>query len=154
EQTAILAAADAPLPLGFKSDDWTLTLIPLDSLVPPPPALSGALHGSWETLTPFVPPRHVFNRQGKAKAENSVDAQVRTELENRGFNSENVEIRVEDAGWVKVHQAKGEKGGLSNMDKRGYNIKLTFASPMSGPLFLGASSHFGLGVFVPTGSHQ
>jgi len=154
ELMAILAAADAPLPLGFKSDDWTLTLIPLDSLVPPPPALSGALHGSWETLTPFVPPRHVFNRQGKAKAENSVDAQVRTELENRGFNSENVEIRVEDAGWVKVHQAKGEKGGPSNMDKRGYNIKLAFASPMSGPLFLGASSHFGLGVFVPTGSHQ
>ena len=141
-------------PSDSKVTNWTLTLIPLDSLVPPPPALSGALHGSWETLTPFVPPRHVFNRQGKAKAENSVDAQVRTELENRGFNSENVEIRVEDAGWVKVHQAKGEKGGPSNMDKRGYNIKLTFASPMSGPLFLGASSHFGLGVFVPTGSHQ
>lgn len=83
-----------------------------------------------------------------------MDAQVRTELENRGFNSENVEIGVEDAGWVKVHQGKGENGGHSNMDKRGYNIKLTFASPLSGPLFLGASSHFCLGVFVLTESHQ
>jgi CRISPR-associated protein Csb2 len=149
EQTAILAAAGEPLPLGFKSDSWTLTLIPLDSLVPPPPALENVPHACWETLTPFVPARHVFNRQGKAKAENSVEAQVRLELENRGIKSENVEVRIEDAGWVKVHQSKQGNDRRSNMDKRGYNLRLRFASPVSGPLFLGASSHFGLGVFVP-----
>src|SRR5205085_1098423 len=90
EQSALLAASEAPLPLGFKNDPWAVTLVPLDSLVPPPPALSATPGYRWETLTPFVPPRHVFDRRGRVKANNSVEEQVRLELENRCINTDDV----------------------------------------------------------------
>jgi CRISPR-associated protein Csb2 len=149
EEGAILAAANTPLPLGFKGDPWTVTLVPLDSLVPPPPSLSPVPHLSWETLTPFVPPRHVFDRRGRVKAGDSVEEQVCQELENRSISSAGVKVSVEPAGWVTVHQPSGEKISGTNADKLGYRLKLTFSSPTQGPLFLGASSHFGLGSFEP-----
>src|ERR1017187_468453 len=149
EQAAILAAAESPLPLGFKGDPWTVTLIPLDSLVPPPPALSLAAHACWETLTPFVPPRHVLDRRGRNKPGESVEEQVRQELQSRGFDSANVGISIERSGWVKVHQPGTLKGRATNADKLGYRVWLSFPTPGQGPFFLGASSHFGLGLFVP-----
>ncbi|MBZ5625549.1 MAG: hypothetical protein LAQ69_43665 [Acidobacteriia bacterium] len=66
EQAAILTAAEAPLPLGFKGDPWTVTLVPLDSLVAPPPAVSPAAHECWRTVTPFVPPRQGRRLGGRA----------------------------------------------------------------------------------------
>jgi CRISPR-associated protein Csb2 len=149
EQAAILAAAESPLPLGFKGDPWTVTLIPLDSLVPPPPALSPAAHAHWETLTPFVPPRHVLDARGRNKPGESVEEQVRQELQSRGVDPANVGISVERFGWVKVHQPGMVKGRATNADKLGYWVSLSFPAPRQGPFFLGASSHFGLGLFVP-----
>jgi CRISPR-associated protein Csb2 len=149
EQAAILAAAESPLPLGFKGDPWTVTLIPLDSLVPPPPALSPAAHARWKTLTPFVPPRHVLDRHGRNKPGESVEEQVRQELQGRGIDSTGVGISVERFGWVKVHQPGIVKGRTTNADKLGYRVSLSFPAPRQGPFFLGASSHFGLGQFVP-----
>lgn len=149
EQAAILTAAEEPLPLGFKGDPWTVTLVPLDSLVAPPPAVSLAAHQCWRTVTPFVPPRHVFDRRGRVKAGDSVEEQVHQELENRGVNSANVQVSAEPAGWITVHQAGAEKGHRTNADKLGYSVRLAFSSPTQGPFFLGASSHFGLGLFEP-----
>lgn len=149
EQAAILAAANTPLPLGFKGDPWTVTLIPLDSLVAPPPALSPLPHLYWETVTPFVPPRHVFDRRGRVKAGNSVEEQIRQELESRGISSVDIQVSVEPAGWVKVHQASVEKIRGTSADKLGYRVKVAFLTPTQGPLLLGASSHFGLGLFAP-----
>jgi hypothetical protein len=149
EQSAILAAASAPVPLGFKGDPWTVTLVPLDSAVPPPPALSPLPHLYWATLTSFVPPRHVFDRSGRVKAGNSVEEQIRQELENRGISSMDVQVSVEPAGWVKVHQTSVEKSRGTSADKLGYRVKLAFLSLAQGPFILGASSHFGLGLFAP-----
>jgi hypothetical protein len=150
EQAAILAAAESPLPLGFERDDpWTVTLIPLDSLVPRPPALSPVAHARWETLTPFVPPRHVLDRRGRNKPGESVEEQVRQELKSRGVDSAKVGISVGSSVWVKVHQPGKLKGRATNADKLGYQVSLSFPAPVQGPFFLGASSHFGLGQFVP-----
>lgn len=149
EQAAILTAAESPLPLGFKGDPWTVTLIPLDTLVPPPPALSPVAHAHWETLTPFVPPRHVLDRRGRNKPGESVELQVRQELQSRGIDSASVRISIEHFGWVKVHRPGTLKGHATNADKLGYWVSLSFPSPTQGPLFLGVSSHFGLGQFVP-----
>jgi CRISPR-associated protein Csb2 len=41
------------------------------------------------------------------------------------------------------------KGRATNADKLGYRVSLSFPAPQQGPFFLGASSHFGLGLFVP-----
>jgi CRISPR-associated protein Csb2 len=149
EQGAIFAAAEEPLPLGFKGDPWTVTLVPLDSLVPPPPALSSAPHVRWQTLTPFVPPRHALDRLGRPKAGASVEAQVVQEMETHGVSPGSVGVSAERAGWVTVHQPSRERGDATNADKIGYRVRLTFSTPTQGPFFLGASSHFGLGVFEP-----
>jgi len=103
EQTALLAAAEAPLPLGYTGDPWTVTLVPMDSLVPPPPPLSALAHDCWETATPFVPPRHVLDRRGHLKHGESVEDQVRGELANRGIDPANVGVSIRAAGWVKVN---------------------------------------------------
>jgi hypothetical protein len=151
EQAAILAAAESPLPLGFKGDPWTVTLIPLDSLVPRPPALSRVAYACWETLTPFVPPRHVLDKHGRVRPRESVEEQVRRELRSRGVDSAEVGISVGNSRWVKVHQPGKLMGRATNADKLGYRVSLSFPAPVQGPFFLGASSHFGLGQFVPCG---
>jgi len=149
EQNAILGAAEEPLPVGFKGDPWTVTLIPLDSLVPPPPALSSVPCVSWDTVSPFVPPRHVYGDRGRVKPGESVESQVCRELENRGIDSRGVQVSVEQFGWVSVHESRQENERRTNCDKLGYNVRLMFPTPTLGPLFLGASSHFGLGVLAP-----
>ena len=149
EQRAILDAANTPLPLNYKDDPWTLNLVPLDKLVSPPPGLDGKTSREWETLTPFVPPRHVFGRTGKEKAGCSVREQLADELTNRGFNVNGLISAPKECGWVKIHRIKSERDARINNDKLGYKVKLTFSEPVKGPISLGASCHFGLGLFTP-----
>lgn len=149
EQRAILDAANTPLPLSYKNDPWTLNLVPLDKLVPPSPGLDRTTGREWISLTPFVPPRHVFGRTGKEKAGCSVREQVANELASLGFHIAGLIATVEECGWVKIHRIKSERDARTNKDKLGYTVKLTFSEPVTGPVSLGASSHFGLGLFVP-----
>ena len=149
EQRAILDAANTPLPLSYKHDPWTLNLVPLDKLVPPPPGLDGKLSREWKSLTPYVPPRHVYGRTGKEKAGCSVREQLADELANRGFHVNGLIATAKECGWVKIHRTKSERDVRTNNDKLGYTVKLTFIEPVKGPISLGASSHFGLGLFVP-----
>lgn len=148
EHRAILDAASIPLPLNYDSDSWTITLVPLDKLVPPPPGLDEKRSRVWKTLTPYVPARHVHDRKGRVKEECSVETQVAEELAERA-NAIPLSITDQDSGWVKVHQKMSKGTGQTNSDKRGYCITLTFQEPVCGPITLGSSSHFGLGLFVP-----
>ncbi len=149
EQRAILDAADTPLPLNYKDDPWSLNLVPLDRLVPPSPGLDDTTHDEWVSLTPYVPPRHVYGRSGKEKAGCSVAAQLNDELKRRGYPVERLICGIEECGWVKVHRIKQERDARTNDSKLGYSVKLTFSEPVKGPISLGASCHFGLGLFVP-----
>jgi len=148
EHRAILDAASWPLPLNYDNDSWTITLVPLDKLVPPPPGLDEKPSLVWKTLTPYVPPRHVHDRKGHVKADCAVEAQVASELAERA-KLDPTAIAVEDSGWVKVHRKMTKGRGQTNSDKRGYHITLTFKEPVAGPISLGSSSHFGLGLFLP-----
>ena len=150
EQRAILDAANTPLPLNYKNDPWTLNLVPLDKLVPPAPGLHGTAHCEWESLTPYVPPRHVYGRSGKEKPGCSVAEQLSNELESRGFPTDRLITAVREGGWVKIHRIKSERDAQTNNDKLSYVVKLTFSKPVKGPVSLGTSSHFGLGLFVPS----
>jgi CRISPR-associated protein Csb2 len=149
EQRAILNAANTPLPLNYKDDPWTLNLVPLDKLVPPAPGLFGTAHCEWESLTPYVPPRHVYGRSGKEKPDCSVVEQLSSELASRGLPVGGLVAAVRECGWVRIHRIKSERDARTNNDKLGYTVKLTFSEPVKGPISLGASSHFGLGLFVP-----
>jgi CRISPR-associated protein Csb2 len=149
EQRAILAAADTPLPLNYKDDPWTLTLVPLDNLVSPPPGLDERATREWQSLTLCVPPRHVYGRTGRAKPGCTAPEQLSDELASRGFQVEGLIVTAEKYGWVKTHRPKPERDQRTNNNKLGYKVKLIFSAPVKGPISLGASSHFGLGLFVP-----
>lgn len=153
EQRAILDAASSPLPLNYKDDPWTLNLVPLDRLVPPPPGLDDkTAHREWHTLTPYVPSRHVYGRSGKEKPGDSVLEQLTEELANRGFDVHGITTSADKSGWVKVHRPKSQAGAQTNNDKLGYVVRLVFQDAAWGPISLGASCHFGLGLFVPVTS--
>jgi CRISPR-associated protein Csb2 len=150
EQRAILNAANTPLPLNHKDDPWTLNLVPLDKLVAAPNGLDGkTTHRQWRTLTPYVPPRHVFGRSGKEKSGCSVIEQLLEELSERGFDTAGLRTESSDIGWVNLHRNKSALGGRTNNNKRGYKAELNFPEPVKGPISLGHSCHFGLGLFVP-----
>ena len=150
EQQAFLKAAATPLALTFKKSDWTANLIPLDRLVPSPPAIGDQAARVWESATPYVPPRHVHDRRGKEKPGESVIDQVRSELAGRGFPEAEVRLASTTSEWINVHRPSRSDSEATNDDKRGYQVRIIFAEPQSGPIFLGNSCHFGLGLFIPT----
>jgi CRISPR-associated protein Csb2 len=154
EQSAILRAASREFSwaaAGPNADEWKVKLVPLDSAVPPPPGFDETPARCWESVTPYVPPRHHL-RGGKPRARESVVAQIRRELAPRGFSSaEQVEAEpIGEPAWVAVHVPRNRtKERASIGDRRGYLIRLRFPSPVRGPIRLGHSSSFGLGLFRP-----
>lgn len=154
EQRAILAAASRDVSwsaAGAHLDDWKVRLIPLDSAVTAPPGFDDHLSTAWESMTPYVPPRHHL-RRGQLRATESPSSQVKSELSARGFpDAENIE--VEEIGvptWVAVHTPRRQREQRQFLgDKRGYSLRIKFPQPVRGPLRLGHSASFGLGLFKP-----
>ncbi len=153
EQTALLAAAEARIGWGFGSDDWKLRFVPLAAETPLPPGKNVLGESSdWVSLTPFVPPLYAFRRSGKPKKGFEIETQIYTILAEQGLPKASVTILSSDnssATWVKIHQLRRPFGRQTNDIRRGYIIRLQFETPILGPLFLGHSSHLGLGLFVP-----
>jgi len=154
EQEAILLAASRDVSwaaAGSDSDEWKVRLIPLHRNVPPPPGFDGQASIVWESVTPYVPPRHHL-RGGKEREGESMAEQVRRELQRRGF-SERVEVEpVGPPTWVSVHVPRREAKKRAFIgDRRGQVIRLRFAAPVTGPIRLGHSSSFGLGLLRPRG---
>ncbi|MFN8626906.1 MAG: type I-U CRISPR-associated protein Csb2 [Candidatus Binatia bacterium] len=155
EHGAILRAAERALSwaaIGAQGgEEWTVRLVPLDRAVPPPPGLDGRRARCWESVTPYVPPRHQL-RRSKPRASESIEAQVRRELGLRGFVGAELAI-VQETGrpeWVCVHVPRRERGKRAFVgDRLGYWLRLVFSEPVVGPLTLGHSAHFGLGQFRP-----
>lgn len=154
EQEALLRAAGRQFSWaasGEGADVWKVRLVPLDWAVPRPPGFDGASATVWESATPYVPPRHHL-RGGKLRPGESIENQIRKELSLRGFD-ESAGVEVEGIGcpeWVAVHIPRRHRGERSFIgDRRGYWLRLRFPKPVEGPIRLGHSSSFGLGLFRP-----
>jgi CRISPR-associated protein Csb2 len=154
EQSAILEAAMREISwaaAGRDADAWKLRLVPLDAAVSPPPGFDGEPCRTWISLTPYVPPRHHL-RGGKVREPETIENQVRRELGLREVSgAQNVEIeRVRSPEWVAVHVPRREAAERTFIGhRRGYWLRLYFPEPVSGPIRVGHSSSFGLGLFVP-----
>ncbi len=149
EYDAILRAADRPL--GWtpaKSTDWMVNMVPLDAAVPLPGGFDGSAHPAWRSITPFVPTRFHLDSRGRVKKGESIEEQVARELEALGRPPARLGA-IEHAGWMRVHAPKRTGGGQTNNARRSYWFRLGFAEPIEGPLALGHSSFFGLGIFGP-----
>lgn len=153
EQAALLAASEAPLAWDFGSDDWKLRLVPLPAETPLPPDQNiFGKSAAWETLTPFVPPLHTVGRNGKPKNGCEIETQILNILSDCGLPTATVTVLSPPEAaiqWVKIHRPRRSRAEKTNDDKRAFKIRLQFENPNEGPLFLGHSSHFGLGLFVP-----
>ena len=132
-----------------------MKLIPLDTAVAPPPGFDGTLATIWRTLTPYVPPRHHL-RGGKARESETIENQICRELAARGYALSTMLLSVEEIGQptsVAVHVPRRETKKRPFIgDRRGHMLRLAFESPITGPLRLGHSSSFGLGLFRPSAS--
>ncbi|WP_424666819.1 type I-G CRISPR-associated protein Csb2 [Candidatus Binatus sp.] len=154
EQTAVLRAASRQVSWaagGSDAEQWNVRLVPLDSAVQAPPGFDGTASRCWESVTPYVPARHNL-RGGKPRPRESVGAQIRRELALRGFEgADQVEVEpINEAAWVAVHVPRGEAVERTSVgDRRGYRIRLVFREPVKGPIRLGHSASFGLGLFRP-----
>ena len=154
EIRAILYAAEQELPLSFAKagsrDPWAIRLIPLGSMVPVPSGFGEQTYRRWESVTPYVPARYVFNRRGRIKTGESLEEQLCFELSQQGFETRGLTVRVdyESFTWTRVHRPRRSREDPTNTERRGYCVSLTFHTPVRGPISLGHSSHFGLGLFV------
>jgi CRISPR-associated protein Csb2 len=151
EQEAILLAAARDVSwaaAGSDSEEWKVRLVPLDREVPPP-GFDGKSSNVWESVTPYVPPRHHL-RGGKEREGESMVDQIRRELQRRGTDHD---VEVELVGspkWVSVHVSRREANKRAFIgDRRGQMIRLQFTTRVAGPIRLGRSSSFGLGLFRP-----
>ena len=154
EQRAILKAAEQELQLSFAKagarDPWTVRLVPLDSRVPSPAGFGDRAYSCWRTVTPYVPPHHVYDRRGRVKAGESLEEQLRVEVGRQGYDTTGLMIRVDHQGaeWTRVHRPRRSRDDPTNTERRGYHVLLAFNAPVRGPIALGHSSHFGIGLFV------
>ncbi len=154
EHAAVLSAACRDLAWGSAgqvADDWKVRLVPLDRAVPAPPGFDGTQVRRWESMTPYVPPRHHL-RKGHERSGEALVTQIRRELEVRGVAAGgDVDVDVLDqTSWVAVHTPRREgRAAARQGDRRGYWVRLTFQAPVHGPIRLGHSSSFGLGLFRP-----
>ncbi|MBI2704375.1 MAG: type I-U CRISPR-associated protein Cas5/Cas6 [Actinobacteria bacterium] len=100
----------------------------------------------WESLTPFAPPRHCRpNRDWYA----FVPDEIQRELGFAGF-PEAVSVSLLPGDWLGYHRHR-RREKLRTDARRAIGASLVFAEPVQGPMCLGALSHFGLGLFVPSG---
>jgi CRISPR-associated protein Csb2 len=155
EQEAILRAAAQEwswAAAGHDAEAWKIKLVPLDAAVPPPPGFDGASATIWQTLTPYVPPRH-YLRRGKVREAETIENQIRRELDARGHASSTELLSVEQVAtpmWVAVHVPRRQADQRPFIgDRHGYRLRLAFSRPIVGPILLGHSSSFGLGLFSP-----
>lgn len=152
EQEAILLAATRDVSwaaAGSDADEWKVRLVPLDRAVPLPPGFGGESSKVWESVTPYVPARHHL-RGGKERKGESMADQIRGEVQRRELAPD---VEVELVGrpdWVSVHIPRREASKRAFIgDRRGQMVRLHFADPVVGPIRLGHSSSFGLGLFRP-----
>ena len=81
--------------------------------------------------------------------------QVRRELMRRGIG-QNVDVDlVGPPKWVSVHVPRREANNRGFIgDRRAQMIRLRFSESVAGPIRLGHSSSFGLGLFRPAQEEQ
>ncbi|WP_081444862.1 type I-G CRISPR-associated protein Csb2 [Blastopirellula marina] len=112
----------------------------------------------WQSLTPFVPPRHWYRKkiaEARVRDSDSPERQFRVSLGEAGVETSDVVItrfEFEQSTWdvCKVHLPKHIRDANAEPDRRiGIFLRASFPRPVILPFpVLGHSSHFGLGQFV------
>ena len=154
---ALLKASEWPLAWENDASEWKVRLVPVPFDTPPP---AGLLSESlvWESVTPFVPPanRHRFRKNGRLRPGESIDRilsillQAESKPEPRRVTLLGDE---QEQVWVNLHETRtmrfSRESDRTPWVRPGFRLQVEFPVPVRGPLILGDSSHFGLGLFLP-----
>lgn len=139
------------------SDDWQVQMVPLPLQTRSPIGFGGEAATGWVSATPFVPPgrRHRF-RNGRLRPGETPEALAAKLIQKAGLPKCAVRVVVDEKRhWVSVHEPISERRQRQEETSRnvreGCYLQLKFEEPIPGPICLGHSSHFGLGLFVPCG---
>ena len=103
----------------------------------------------WNSITPYLHPWHL-------KKKFSVEEQIRRECRERGLPAvtkldrlPSIRINGRERRPIHFHRFRSKRG-LTQPDTHGSFWRIEFAEPVQGPLALGGSCHFGLGMFRQT----
>ncbi len=155
EIEAMMLAARKPIPWTNEKEGWTVQLVPLPREMALPKQFQATAR-VWESVTPFVRPhnRHVRRPNGKLRPEEEPEGLCSKLIEKVwGVRPLQVEPLKADAPWVKLHETAVMRQERRAGRRRtphvgpGYFLRVTFAEEFQGPLIVGDSAHFGLGVF-------
>lgn len=102
---------------------------------------------SWTSFTPFAPTRHQHKSDGSFEAH--VERSVTDELNWRSLPGATVTVDTTPGDWRKFRRHRPSKEKLAKA-RPAVPVHLEFDVPVDGPIALGALSHFGLGLFMPT----
>ena len=112
----------------------------------------------WVSATPVVLSRHIkYRREGsEIRQVHGPEEQIHGEIEKRygaSYALKNITIdqdqtNLHDTGYRPSDFFRWRRHG-SVGDGKSYKVRLEFKEPVSGPITLGYSSHFGLGMFKP-----
>lgn len=106
----------------------------------------------FESVTPFIPPRHHKRRRGSV--DDWLREQVVFELERCGYprpsRVEFLPARTypndrQATRWLEFRRSRRE-----DQAKLGYGFRLEFEQEVAGPIVAGYACHFGLGLFLPS----
>lgn len=117
----------------------------------------------WASATPLILTRHIKYRQkgGNVRVIDHPREQIYNELKNRyGSTYKPVSISIDTGPTnmlntnIKPYDFFRWRSHGSVGSSHAYNVRLEFHTPVKGPITLGYSSHFGLGMFVPQGDDE
>lgn len=154
ELSAMMQAAQKPIFWSHnKGRRVQLVPMPLNSALP---SSFNRRSTIWETVTRFVQPpgRHKLRKNGKVRVDETVEGFCQRLLPKVwGIEAYSVERIDTEPLWIKLHESKearARRRGSGNRTARvgpGCRLRIQFAEPFTGPLMLGDSSHFGVGLF-------
>jgi len=157
EVMALLEASILPISWENTAPEWSVRLVPLPSETPPPFGLVEEAR-IWQSATPFVPPtaRHRFRNNGRLRNTESPE-RIATKLiqsSGKSMPSRVTKIKGDDSTtWMNLHETRERRQQRREtrtpLVRPGFHLKIEFENPVTGPLIIGDSSHFGLGLFVP-----
>jgi len=153
EIEALLRAAEKPVSWEAGAPNWSVRLVPLPFSTPLPKGFRDPSR-TWVSATPFVTPagRHRFRKNGAERQREGPNQLLLRLLHSSGApQPENIAVEGQQFSWVRLHETherrRNRQETRTPLVRPGYKIRLKFSDPVPGPIILGDSCHFGLGLF-------
>lgn len=157
EIDAFVAACDLPMAWDYSAPEWQVRIVPLPLNMPSLNTFFGQSR-VWASSTPFVLPvgRRRYRRNGRQRTGETPQVSLRKMLARFGYPPAEVILThgtdIADQEWVTVHEAAGaqrpRQGERTTSMLPGFRFTVSFEAPVTGPLAVGHSCHFGLGLFA------